>query len=53
MCTAPKPTVTRTTQTTWEMESGATACIVYQGDVIDQSVAMPFSLTITAQGAVP
>lgn len=53
VCTAPKATVTRTSQTTWDIASGATACLVYQGAILDQSVAMPFAFTITAQGAVP
>lgn len=53
VCTAPKATVTRTSQTTWDMASGATACVVRAGNILDQSVAMPFALTITAQGAVP
>lgn len=53
ICSAPKVTVTRTTFTTWTMVSGATACIVQEGNVLDQSVAMPFALTVTAQGAVP
>lgn len=52
VCTAPKATVTRTSQTTWDVESGATACIVREGNILHQSVAMPFAFTITAQGAV-
>ena len=45
-------TVTRLTQTSWQVTSG-TACFYVNGSVFQGVVAMPIGFTIAAQGAVP